>query len=173
MEILNLIDKLEALATQSKKVPLTGKRMLGAERLLELVDQMRLAVPRGVQEAEDMLGRREQVINQALSDAKRIRAAAEIESRTRLEESEMVRSAKRRGDEILQEAEAQGRQLMERVHVELKVRRAGADDYAREALTSLEQDVEAVLKSIRHGLDAVAPKNQALAAVNGEKPAKA
>ena len=51
MELLSLIDKLENLATQSTKVPLTGKTMVGAEKLLELVDQMRLAVPRDLQEA--------------------------------------------------------------------------------------------------------------------------
>ncbi len=171
MEMLDLIDVLEQLASQSKKVPLTGRSIVNPEQLLELVDQMRLAVPRGIQEAKEVLDRREQVINQALSDAKRIKAAAESEARTRLDESELVRSAKRRGEEVVQEAESRGQQLMQRFQAELQTRRAGADEYAREVLTDIEQRVSEILKSVRSGLSTVSPKAEAPSHVNGEEPA--
>ena len=172
MEILDLIEKLEQIATQSKKVPLTGKTMLNPDQLLELVDQMRLAVPRGVREAQDVLDRREQVINQALSDAKRTKAAADTESRTRLEESELVRAAKRRYDEIIQQGEEEGRRLMERVHAELQRRRGGADQYAQEVLSNLEHEVNGVLSAIHRGIDALLPKEELASRVNGGTPAK-
>ncbi len=169
MEMLDLIDVLEQLASQSKKVPLTGRSIVNPDQILELVDQMRLAVPRGMHEAKEVLDRREQVINQALSDAKRIKAAAESEARTRLDESELVRSAKQRGEEVVQEAEAKGHQLMQRFQTELQNRRAGADEYAREVLTDIEQRVSDILKSIRSGLSAVSLKAAAAPRVNGEE----
>ena len=157
MEILTLIDKLEDMAAKSRRMPLTGRALVRRHQLLELVDQMRLAVPRSVQDAREVLDRREQILHQSLSDAKRMKAAAENESRVRLEESELVKSAKRRYDEIVQEAEAQGRHLLERVQKEIQNRRAGADQYAWEVLAHLEQEMANTLNSIRRGLNAVTP----------------
>ena len=59
MDILEHIDKLEAMTTQAKRMPITGRAMIDAERLVGLIDQMRLAVPRNVQEAQEVLDRRE------------------------------------------------------------------------------------------------------------------
>ena len=170
MELLSLIDKLENLATQSTKVPLTGKTMVGAEKLLELVDQMRLAVPRDLQEALEILERREQIVNQSLADAKRIRTAADIESRTRMDESEIVKAGKKKVDAIIEEAEAQGRQLIERTRIEIKTRRVGADQYARETLVGLEEDVKSILKSIQKGVEAVTPPKDVPIGTNGDGP---
>ena len=170
MELLNLIDKLEALATQSTKVPLTGKTMVGAEKLLELVDQMRLSAPRDLQEAEEVLQRREQIVNQSLADAKRIRTAADLESRTRIDESEIVKAGKKKADDIIQEAEAQGRQLIERARMEIKNRRLGADQYARDTLIGLEEDVKSILKSIQKGVEAVTPPKDVAIGANGDGP---
>ena len=63
---------------QARKMPITGRSMVDAERLLELVDQMRLATSRAtLQEAQEVLERREQIVNQTMLDARRIRATAE------------------------------------------------------------------------------------------------
>ena len=62
---------------------------------------MRLAVPRDLQEALEILERREQIVNQSLADAKRIRTAADLESRTRIDESEIVKAGKKKADDIL------------------------------------------------------------------------
>lgn len=172
MEILTLIDKLEQMAAQSKVIPLTGKAVVRRHHLLDLVDQMRLAVPRSVQDAQEVLKRREQILNQTVVDAKRIKAAADNESYTRLEESELVKSAKRRYDEIIHEAEAQGRQLLERVQQEVKSRRSGADQYARDVLSNLEQDLAGTLNEVRRGIDAMTPREEAETLFSQELAAK-
>ena len=160
MEILALIDKLEMMATRSKSIPLTGKALVRRHRLLELVEQMRLAVPRGIQDAQEVLKRREQILNQTVVDAKRIKAAADNESYARLEESELVKSAKRRYDEIIHEAEVQGRQLLERIQQEVRNRRSGADEYARDVLVHLEQELGRTLNEVRRGIDAMTPREE-------------
>lgn len=160
MEILALIDTLESLATGSKRLPLTGRAMISRGKLLELVDQMRLAVPSGVQEAQEIMERRELIINQSLANANRIKANAESESRTRMEESELVKAARRRSDELIQEAENKGRQLMERLQAEMRTRREGADVYAHEVLTNLEAEVLTTLSSIRRGMASLTPKKE-------------
>ncbi len=157
MEILDLVDKLEGMALQAKKMPITGRSMIDAERLIELIDQMRLAIPRNISEAQEVLERREQIINQTMLDARRIRATAESDSRHLVEESEMVKSAKKRGEEIYAEAEQKAQRLLQAVEIEARNRRAGADQYCQDVLTKLEEDVAKVLETIRAGQRVLGP----------------
>ena len=157
MDILELIDKLEAMAGQAKRVPITGRAMIDADRLLELIDQMRLAVPRNVQEAQEVLERREQIINQTMLDARRIRATAEQDARHLVEDSEMVKVAKRRGEELVAEAEARAHRLLGAIENDARKRRSGADRYSQEALAELEEQVVAVLNTIHAGQRALTP----------------
>ena len=157
MEILELIEQLEQLATSSKKVPLTGKRMVQADRLLGLVDKMRQAIPNDVLQAQELAEKREEIITQALTNANRVKAAAEQESRLRVSEGELVKIAKHQSEEIITAAEERARTLMQRVQVELESRRTGADQYANEVLSSLEQDLSTVLESVRRGLSILNP----------------
>ena len=126
--------------------------MVDHEKLLELVDQMRLAVPQSVQEAQEVLERREQIIGQSLKDAQRIKAAADTESRVRLEEGELVKEGKKRAEETIEEARMKGERLLEQVQREVNNRRAGADQYAKEALYKLEAELSAILGIVQRGL---------------------
>ncbi|MCH8974319.1 MAG: hypothetical protein IH869_04520 [Chloroflexi bacterium] len=157
MEILELIDKLETMAGQAPRVPITGRAMIDADRLLELIDQMRLAVPRNVQEGQEVLERREQIINQTTLDARRIRATAEQDARHLVEDSEMVKVAKRRGEEIIAEAEAKAHRMLAAVEADAKNRRAGANKYSLDALTELEEQTLSVLNAIHAGQRALTP----------------
>ena len=157
MQILELIDTLESMAGQSRRVPITGRAMIDADRLLELIDQMRLAVPRNVQEAQEVLERREQIINQTMLDARRIRATAEQDARHLVEDSEMVKVAKRRSDEILAEAETKAQRMLAAVETDARNRRAGADKYSLEALAELEEQTLTVLNAIHAGQRALTP----------------
>ena len=151
MEILELIDRLESMVTGGRKVPVLQKAMIAPQKLMEMVDQMRLAVPQSIQDAKEVLERREQIMTQSLKDARRTKAAAETEARVRVEEGELVKEGKKRADEIVYEAQIKGQRILEQVQVEARNRRAGADEYARDVLVKLEQGVSAILASVQHG----------------------
>lgn len=160
MEILELIDKLEAIAGTAKKVPMTGRTMIDAEKLLGLIDQMRLAVPKNVQEAQEVLDRREQVLEQTKLDARRIKVAAENESRALVDESELTKSAKTKADALIREAEEKRDKIIAAIEAEVRQRSAGADQYAADVLKKLEQQVGVVLSTIQNGISAVAPTEE-------------
>lgn len=166
MEILSLIDRLETLVTTSPRVPATKKVILDTERLLELVDHLRLAVPRDVQEAQEILARRESVINAALLEARKIKADAERESQARLEQSEIVKQANAKAEEIVAEAKQRADMLV--ADAQRKAQRILADAqataeqrvneasrYAQEVLYRLEESLSGALNSVRRGLDAL------------------
>ena len=154
MEILDLINQLEALASAGKKLPM-GRKLVEADRLLELVDQMRLAVPRAVQEAEEVMDKREQILTQSEVDYKRIRAAAETEARNRLEDGELVKAGKVQAQELIAESQSKATRAIEQAEVELRQRRDAADQYSAKVLRELEEEVAKVHATIQRGLDAL------------------
>jgi vacuolar-type H+-ATPase subunit H len=164
MDILEHIDKLESMTSQAKRVPITGRAMIDAERLEGLIDQMRLAVPRNVQEAQEVLDRREQIINQTMLDARRIRAVAETDARGLVDESELVKLAKKRGDEIVAEAQERAARLLQAVEVQVRKKQAGADQFAQDSLVQLEEQVLNVLNVIHAGQRILTPVEDSLAA---------
>jgi hypothetical protein len=48
MDILQLIDRLEELFNAAKAVPFTHNVIVDEDRMLELIDQMRIAIPEEV-----------------------------------------------------------------------------------------------------------------------------
>jgi len=157
MEILDLIDKLEAMTAQARRVPITGRSMIDAERLTELIDQMRMTVPRNIQDAQEVLERREQIVNQTMLDARRIRATAETDARTLVDASELVKQARERGEEILTETAQKAERIIGLAEAEARRRMAGAGQYAQDSLAKLEEEVLSVLNSIHAGQRLLTP----------------
>jgi vacuolar-type H+-ATPase subunit H len=171
MEILNLIDKLERMATRAKRMPITGRAMIDAEKLVELIDQMRLTVPRNVQEAQEVLDRREQIVSQTMLDARRIRATAETDARALVDESELVKSAKKRAEEMLAEAALRAERIIAAGETEARRRTAGADQYAQDSLAGLEEQVLGVLNVIHAGQRILSPAEERFAVLDAEASA--
>ena len=55
MDILQLIDRLEELFNESKNIPLTRNVMVDEDRMLDIIDQMRIAIPEEVKKAQQLL----------------------------------------------------------------------------------------------------------------------
>lgn len=168
MEILELVDKLEAMAAQARKMPITGRAMLDAEKLLELTDQMRLSIPRNLHEAEEVLERREQIVSQTMIDARRLRATAEGDARALVDESELVKSARLQADDILEEAGRRAERIIAVAEQEARRRRDGADQYCQQSLEQLEGQVTSVLNTIHAGQRLLTPITESAPA---EEPA--
>jgi hypothetical protein len=135
-------------------------------RLLDLVDQMRAAVPSEVKEAREVLSARDEVIRQAEEDAAIVRAKADEEVEQRLSESEVVKAAQARAEMLLAEAQARiermDQEAQERARARMgeAERAAGqqmdeADRYALEMLRKLEAQLDAFIINVRSGIDAL------------------
>ena len=59
MDILQLIDRLEELFNAAKAVPFTHNVVVDEDRMLELIDQMRIAIPEEVKKAQQVLAHAE------------------------------------------------------------------------------------------------------------------
>ena len=163
IDIINVIDRLEILINNSKVMPITGSLMMDKDKLMELVDQLRLGVPQEVKAAEEVLSQKEQIMNLAMADARRAKAKAEDEFSKQLTQSEQ----QRRAEELLEDAQERASRILQLAESEAQSRRTEADAYALRTLRSLEREVNSISGSVRKGIDMLAGSTLASAAVAG------
>ncbi|KAA0227419.1 MAG: hypothetical protein HUU14_00465 [Dehalococcoidia bacterium] len=160
MEILDLINSLEELVVQARRLPVGGNLVVDRKRMLDIIDQMRLAIPADLREAAQIIEMRDQVIGEAHEQARRLARATEEERTRRLNEASILREAQERSHAMLREAEARARDVIAdadataAAHLS-EAANAGrtemedADEYALGVLTRLDHQLSAFLDSIR------------------------
>lgn len=141
MDILHLVDRLEELLNQSRPLPFTHNVMVDEDRMLDLIDQMRVAIPEEVKKAQQLLAQRDRLLAQAQEEANRTIAIAREKSEQLVER-----------DSIVQAARSQAEQIIAQTHVEGDRTRQEADEYVLESLTRLEMEMERLLTQVRNGI---------------------
>ena len=131
---------------------MSRKLFIDSETLMELVDQLRVAVPQGIAEADEVIRKREDLLNQSLGEARRIRASAENEFRSRMDDTELLKEAQKEAHKIRQEAEMKAQRMLEMAESEAASRRDSADQYAQDQLHRLEEKVASLLSTVRNGI---------------------
>ena len=94
-------------------MPLTKKNLVDAPEALLLIDQLRMAVPEDVSRATEVLARKDDILNQSLDEARKIRSSAESEFRNKIEDSELTKEAEKEGERIIQEAQQKVQRIVE------------------------------------------------------------
>lgn len=127
--------------------------MVDRERLQELLDQLRLAIPEDIKAAQEILSRKDNLFAQAQMEARQIKGEAEEEFRTKVSESELVKAARHRADSIVTDAQRKAQRLLEQANAEAKARKTEADAYASEVLRNLDKQLTTLLSTVRRGLE--------------------
>jgi len=142
MDILHLIDRLEALLNESSHPLLTPKKVLIEEqRAWEIIDQMRIAIPEEVKKAKRINQERDRIIAQANEEGARIIELAKEEADRLTGESEVTKAAQTRAGTIVERAQREAEAL-----------KLDADDYTMQVLGKLDEDLTKALSIVRNGL---------------------
>jgi len=144
MDILQLIDRLEELFNESKNIPLTRNVMVDEDRMLDIIDQMRIAIPEEVKKAQQLLGQRDRVLAQAQEEANRTLEIARQKADQFIAKDMVAQEAQRRADQII----AQARQEAENI-------KADSDDYIIDTLTQLQSELEQVSTQVNNGIQRI------------------
>ena len=144
MDILQLIDRLEELFNESKAIPLTRNVMVDEDRMLDIIDQMRIAIPEEVKKAQQLLGQRDRVLAQAQEEANRTLEIARQKADQLVTKDMVAQEAQRRADQVLAQARAEADTI-----------RADADDYVIDSLTQLQAELERITNQVNNGIRAV------------------
>jgi hypothetical protein len=149
MDILHLVDRLEELFNESRSIPLTHLVAVDEERMLDLIDQMRVSIPDEIKKAQSLLAQRDRILAQATEEANRTLALA------REKADQMVDR-----DSIAQSAQSRGEQIIEQSRLEADKSRREADDYVMQQLHSMEMEMERILTQVRNGIRALESDRQ-------------
>jgi glycerate kinase len=133
MEILGLLDTLESMILDGTKIPLTKKVIINEEKILAVIDKMRLVIQGGGGFAKDAIASKQGASPVSYSRGTKDdgRKMEELAGRSQ-EEAKAV--------EVLQEAYQMARQIRE-----------GADKYADEILANLEATSTRILRTVKAG----------------------
>jgi cell division septum initiation protein DivIVA len=141
MDILQLIDRLEELFNESKSIPLTRNVMVDEDRMLDIIDQMRIAIPEEVKKAQQLLGQRDRLLAQAQEEANRTIEIARQKAEQMISREVVAQEAMRRAEQIVAQARAEAEAI-----------RADADAYAMNSLTQLQDELERISKQVANGI---------------------
>jgi len=141
MDILQLIDRLEELFNESKTIPLTRNVMVDEDRMLDIIDQMRIAIPEEVKKAQQLLGQRDRVLAQAQEEANRTLELARQKADQLVTKDSVAQDAQRRADQIVAQSQAEAENI-----------RADADDYAMDSLMQLQAELERITNQVANGI---------------------
>lgn len=159
MDILHLVDRLEELFNDSRPIPLTHSVIVDEDRMLEIIDQMRISIPEEVKKSQQVIAQRDRVLAQAQEEANRT-----------------ISLAKQKGEEIVdrdaivQAAQARAEQILEQARADVETVRSDADEYVIESLTALEAELNRLLGQARNGIAKLtSDRRQAMQEFHGEE----
>jgi vacuolar-type H+-ATPase subunit H len=141
MDILHLVDRLEELFNTSRPIWLTHNVIIDENRMLDIIDQMRVAIPEEIKKAQQVITQRDRIMAQAKEEANRTISLAREKAEKQLQNNEMMQSAKIKADEIINQAHKEAVQI-----------RQEADQYILETLSNLELTLERLTSQVRNGI---------------------
>src|SRR4030043_2360799 len=100
MDLLHLVDRLEELFNESRPIPLTHSVIVDEDRILEIIDQMRISIPEELKKAQQVIAQRDRMLAQAQEEANRTISLAREKGKQIVEQDEIVLSAQKRADQL-------------------------------------------------------------------------
>ena len=143
-DIQFLVERLEALVVNARKVPMTSQVILEQATLLDLIDQLRVAIPEDVRNARRIMQESDRVLAKAREEAEQIIDAAQEQAALLLQDQSILREAETKANEMIEKARSKSDETMR-----------GADVYAADVLVRLESDLVKTLSIIKKSLELI------------------
>jgi vacuolar-type H+-ATPase subunit H len=136
-------------------MPVGGGVLVDRKHMLDLIDQLRVAIPANIRQARDVLQRRAQAIAESEQEAARIVEAAQREADRRLADTGVVRQAEERARQIIADAETRATSRLQETVNQARLQQEEADRYALAILTRLDTQISTFLTSVRQGIESL------------------
>nr|WP_222109011.1 ATP synthase F0 subunit B [Streptomyces cupreus] len=121
-------------------MPMSASCVVNRAELLSLLEEVRQALPGSLAQAQELIGDREQMVEQARQEAERIIRTAHAERGSLISDTEVARRSQAEADRILTEARKEAEDI-----------RAEADDYVDSKLANFEVVLTKTLGSVGRG----------------------
>ncbi|MET8897298.1 ATP synthase F0 subunit B [Streptomyces albogriseolus] len=140
MDVQKKLDEIVAAVSSARSMPMSASCVVNRAELLAMLDEVRAALPDSLAQAEELIGGREQMVEQARQEAERIISEAHAQRGSLIAETEIARRSQAEADRILAEARQEAEEI-----------RAEADDYVDSKLANFEVVLTKTLGSVGRG----------------------
>lgn len=130
-----LVDELEAVVGDARRVPFGRRLMVDEGHVLEIVDRLRAAIPLAVRQSQRLLEERERILNEAREQARQMLHERGLMAELDIERERMLGRAEQEADRM----------------------RSDADAYVRGILNELGERLSRIQASVSNGIDALNP----------------
>ena len=148
MDILYLLDQLEEVLGGGSHLPLTSRTLVDEQEILDILDQIRVAIPDEIKAARRLTQDRDQVLADARAEADRLVKEADAHVAARVADHHLVRTA-----------EARAAEIEERALEEADRMRRETDAYVYRVMQKLRDQIHQVSSTVERGLQELEPHN--------------
>jgi len=111
MKVLELLDEIEEIVDTASGFPLTGKIMVDAGDLLEIVKEIRTELPDEIHQAQWIKNERDRILADAKTEYETVMADAKTQAEALVENNEITSRAKKRAEELMTVTEENTKKL--------------------------------------------------------------
>ncbi|WLW51948.1 ATP synthase F0 subunit B [Streptomyces sp. YU58] len=140
MDVQKKLDEIVASVSGARSMPMSASCVVNRAELLAMLEEVRQALPGSLAQAQEVIGDREQMVEQARQEAERIIGQAHAERGSLISDTEVARRSQAEADRILTEARQEAEEI-----------RAEADDYVDSKLANFEVVLTKTLGSVGRG----------------------
>ncbi|MEU6772005.1 cell division initiation protein [Streptomyces sp. NPDC046759] len=140
MDVQKKLDEIVSTVSGARSMPMSASCVVNRAELLALLEEVRQALPGSLAQAQELIGDREQMVEQARMEAERIIGNAHAERGSLISDTEVARRSQAEADRILAEARKEAEEI-----------RAEADDYVDSKLANFEVVLTKTLGSVGRG----------------------
>lgn len=145
MSIENLIREMEDILENSWGLPMSGGRVvLNSKNIRKILEDIRLALPQEIVQAQKIINERNRIIEGAKNEAEAMIKLSEEKIKMMVSQSEIVKSAQIAADNILDDAKSKAEEI-----------KKSSNEYVTEMMKRLDESVTQNLVEIRKARQAL------------------
>ncbi len=145
MSIENLIREMEDILENSWGLPMSGGRVvLNSKNIRKILEDIRLALPQEIVQAQKVINERNRIIEGAKNEAEAMIKLSEEKIKMMVSQSEIVKSAQIAADNILADAKSKAEEI-----------KKSSNEYVTEMMKRLDESVTQNLVEIRKARQAL------------------
>ncbi|NUL20916.1 cell division initiation protein [Streptomyces lunaelactis] len=140
MDVQKKLDEIVEAVGNARSMPMSASCVVNRAELLSMLEEVRQALPGSLAQAQELIGGREQLVEQARQEAGRIIETAHAERGSLISDTQVARQSQDEADRILAEARRDAEEI-----------RAEADDYVDSKLANFEVVLTKTIGSVDRG----------------------
>ncbi|MER6215370.1 cell division initiation protein [Streptomyces sp. NPDC001674] len=140
MDVQKKLDEIVAAVSGARSMPMSASCVVNRAELLARLEEVRQALPGSLAQARDLIGGRDQMVEEARREADRIIESAHAQRGSLISDTEIARRSQEEADRILANARREAAEI-----------RAEADDYVDSKLANFEVVLSKTIGAVDRG----------------------